>query len=271
MVEIAPHAPHVSTEAPRGEQTASFLDSMRASVTQFTHDVSKANERARSELGRTAVGHMLAGLAPLASGIIGEAVLGELLTKIGERVEGQRGGKATPLSLLTDIVRALEQRPVLKEIAKNVGVTVAYNQLVAKPSEGALPPASATDTGIAVGLDAAAIAAERLAGSERMKPMVDHLPRTVKEGGKHVIEGVKLANGPTVLGIRMIVEGASELTRNWRAIQFTRNHPREPNPYMRPQQKPWEREERPRGGNREKTYYGQGRGRDDTRYDRHRP
>lgn len=284
MVETATPSPQPTPESPRPETTPSFLGQMEHSIRQFAEDVTRANEDAREQLGRSAVGHMLSGVAPLATGVVGEVVLEKLFVKMRPAAsdEGQRKGKASPLSLLTDVVGALDGRQFLREVAKNVGITVAYNQMVAKPSEGALPLASAVDAGIAVGLDAAAIGVENIAKTARVRQTVDWLKVTDNEtslrarsvsgftkGGRKVVEGAKLANGPTMLGLRMTAEGVAALVKNYKAIVHARNHPNEPKPYHPPERKPWERGDR--GGRRDfnnrgrdRVYYGQGRG----RYDR---
>ncbi|MEK9143299.1 MAG: hypothetical protein AAB481_01570 [Patescibacteria group bacterium] len=287
MIEAATPSPMSTAEAPRAETTPSFLDQMGTSVRQFAGDVAKANEDAREQLGRTAVGHMISGLAPLTTGIIGDVVLEALLEKIGETKPDAKTSrnKPTPFSLLANVVNALEKKPFLREVAENVGITVAYNQLVARPSEGALPPASAVDAGIAVGLDAAAIGVENIAKTERVSGTITRLKGTgdvkslrvrsvsgLKEGGKTVVHAITLANGPTVLGLRMMGEGVVAIAKNYKAIQYARSHPNEPKPYRPPERKPWDRGDRgPRRDfqdhGRDKMYYGQGGGRND-RYHR---
>lgn len=279
MIETATPSPQPTPEAPRAEATPSFLDQMGRSVKQFTVDIAKANDDAREQLGRTAVGHMLSGVAPLATGVVGEVVLDTLLTKRGKVQSGDSGkGKPNPFLLFTDAVSALNDKPFLKEVAKNVGVTVAYNQMISRPSEGALPPASAVDAGVAVGLDAVALGAGKLAQSDRVKKLTAALKRpgdstslrvrsinALEAGGKTVTHTATLANGPTVLGLRMMGEGIKALIDNYQYIQRVRKNPNEPKPYRPPEAKPWERRDRGSGRdfrNRDRVYYGQGRGRD---------
>lgn len=265
MIEAATPSPKSAPEASRPETTPSFLDQMGHSVRQFATDVTKANEDAREQLGRTAVGHMLSGVAPLATGIVGEFALEELFRRVNpvgsDKSSGR--GKGSPFTLLTDVVGALDSHTFLKEVAKNVGVTVGYNQLVARPSEGALPPVTAVDAGVAVGLDAVGIGIEKIGKKERVRKALSQQPmHYVKEGGKTVVRAATLANGPTVLGLRMMGEGVVALAKNYQAIQYARSHPNEPKPYRPPERKPWEHD---RG--RDKMYYGQGGGRND-RYHR---
>lgn len=280
MIEAATPSPKSAPEASRPETTPSFLDQMGTSVSQFATDVTKANDDAREQLGRTAVGHMLSGVAPLATGVVGEFVLEKLFDKMKPVKPDERSikGRPSPLSLLTDVVGALDDRHFLREVAKNVGVTVAYNQMVSRPSEGALPPATAVDAGIAVGLDAAAIGFDNIAKTKRVGKSMLWLKGTGEEnsfrvrsvsgltkGGKTLVEGTKLANGPTVLGLRMMGEGVVALAKNYNAIQYARSHPNEPKPYRPPERKPWDRGDR--GPGRDRMYYGQGGGRND-RYHR---
>lgn len=283
MIEAATPSPKPTPEAPRPETTPSFLDQMGTSVRQFATDVTKANDDAREQLGRTAVGHMLSGVAPLATGVVGEFFLEKLFDKMKPVKPDERSikGRPSPLSLLTDVVGALDGRHFLREVAKNVGVTVAYNQMVSRPSEGALPPATAVDAGIAVGLDAAAIGFENIAKTKSVGQPMTWLKGTgdvksfrvrsvsgLTKGGKTLVEGTKLANGPTVLGLRMMGEGVVALAKNYKAILHARSHPNEPKPYQPyrpPERKPWE--QRDRGSGRDRMYYGQGGGRND-RYHR---
>lgn len=262
MIEAATPSPKPTSEAPRPETAPSFLDQMGRFVQQFATDVTKANDDAREQLGRSAMGHMLSGVAPLATGIVGEFALEKLFDSAisGDRSLGK--GNRSPFTLLVDVMRALDNRPFLREVAKNVGVTVGYNQLVARPSEGALPPATAVDAGIAVGIDAVGIGIEKIGKKERVRQALSQQSmHYVKEGGKRVVRAATLANGPTVLGLRMMGEGVVALAKNYNAIQHARSHPNEPKPYRPPERKPWE--QRDRGPGRDKMYYGQGGGQND--------
>jgi len=286
MVEAPTFAPEAKPEA-----KPFSVENLRRSFTQFTTDLAQANADARRELGTTAVGHMLSGAAPLAIGIVGEVASDALLSAVtSPRMEAKvhvhhdrdkntisqtkyNVPKDSAFSekfpfLTENVLETIQKRPLLKELVENIGITVLYNNILAKPSQGALPSVGAVDLGVSLGIDVGAHGVHKLfernfsakwrqaikeAAAKNEAPRLAKRKARALQMGESLLSTVNFSNGPTILGIRMIGEGIGALVGNYAHIQKSRKDPN----YVRPRQ---ERRYPERRDFRKKNEYQNGRG-----------